>query len=629
MLTKMRIEVKNERGAFMSITAPGAEARRAAPLPRAGAKPSGPIPDAGGSPARKKGEAGLLEAAQTGNVADVVALLLEGVSPNCVPADHQILTDRGFLDLDTFHKCEAAADGSVRVAGYDPATQELVYERPLALHEVAHDTHSMVRMADGESGIDLLVSRDHDVYVQLGERADTSRCAASFSTPPFKLCAGALLDDANVDAVRQFCGAAGGSRGCFRADSVGQFFVSVAAGASWRVAARRGPSANARACAGEECDETDDHSDDHSDSMSTESTQCVRSSRALAALYRLYGAWIAAGSLEYDAAHCVTGSVWSVRRHSVSWFAEIVSTLTDGDEECWTLHCEDAGDAADDCVRVTIANARWIAMLGALHAGRRAERAATPACDKKFAWWVWLLDGRDALSVLDGVCRLQHSVSRDWICGSMAEARSASARDELIRLGLHAGLSPQCALQTAGREEKSKKGATTVQWRVEFSSNESAQDAYAPTLSRQRRHIRQDGYSGRLWCFTMPSGFIWVRSVQKDANGAVVGASRAVLTGSECRFFHFFFFFHFLLKDKCWFFFFSTKIFWPVSFLGFKIGYLCSVSLWSVCLAIPAIPRGAHTLFVTHARQCKFSQTVEAKKANRRCWLRRLRATPM
>ena len=85
MLTKMRIEVKNERGIFMSITAPGADARKAAPLPPrggAGGKPSGPIPDAGGSPARKKGEAGLLEAAQTGNVADVVSLLLEGVSPS-------------------------------------------------------------------------------------------------------------------------------------------------------------------------------------------------------------------------------------------------------------------------------------------------------------------------------------------------------------------------------------------------------------------------------------------------------------------------------------------------------------------------------------------------------------------
>jgi TBC1 domain family member 10 len=35
-----------------------------------------------------------------------------------------------------------------------------------------------------------------------------------------------------------------------------------------------------------------------------------------------------------------------------------------------------------------------------------------------------------------------------------------------------------------------------------------------------------------VWCFTMPSGFIWVRRVAKDEHGVVTEASRPLITGN-------------------------------------------------------------------------------------------------
>jgi len=60
-----------------------------------------------------------------------------------VPEDHEILTNRGFMNLDAY-KARAATDKGLLVAGYDAASKRLVFERPIALREFAHATRDMV-----------------------------------------------------------------------------------------------------------------------------------------------------------------------------------------------------------------------------------------------------------------------------------------------------------------------------------------------------------------------------------------------------------------------------------------------------------------------------------------------------
>jgi hypothetical protein len=52
-----------------------------------------------------------------------------------------------------------------------------------------------------------------------------------------------------------------------------------------------------------------------------------------------------------------------------------------------------------------------------------------------------------------------------------------------------------------------------------------------PVLQKARGDVRERVYTGRVWCFTMPSGFIWTRRAHKDERGVVTKASRALLTG--------------------------------------------------------------------------------------------------
>jgi hypothetical protein len=56
----------------------------------------------------------------------------------CVPEDHEILTSRGFLDLDAY-EAAAAADPTLLVASYNVAAKALVFEKPNKLVQFADD----------------------------------------------------------------------------------------------------------------------------------------------------------------------------------------------------------------------------------------------------------------------------------------------------------------------------------------------------------------------------------------------------------------------------------------------------------------------------------------------------------
>jgi hypothetical protein len=70
-----------------------------------------------------------------------------------------------------------------------------------------------------------------------------------------------------------------------------------------------------------------------------------------------------------------------------------------------------------------------------------------------------------------------------------------------------------------------------VRWCDERASATQREPLLHPVLQKARGDVRERVYTGRVWCFTMPSGFIWTRRAHKDERGVVTKASRALLTG--------------------------------------------------------------------------------------------------
>jgi hypothetical protein len=128
------------------------------------------------------------------------------------------------------------------------------------------------------------------------------------------------------------------------------------------------------------------------------------------------------------------------------------------------------------------------------------------------AWWTWTLDRDAKRAVLAGL----RAPASESACD--VETDSARFRDEVVRFGLEAGYSTHFTCDA--------KRAT---WRVTCNGVDDT-SRFAPRV--RAGDVRERVHTGRVWCFTMPHGFIWTRRVEKDADGVVVRASRAVITGS-------------------------------------------------------------------------------------------------
>jgi serine/threonine protein kinase len=377
----------------------------------------------------------------------------------CVPEDHEVLTNRGFLDLEGWLRLRD--DPTLRVAGYCAATEQLVFERPCEDFVLLAETRELVEFS--ANGLSYLVTGDHDVYVQRGEYVNGSlvpvatRAEAVESNSAKKKCvyrdsraakvrAGLFLeraDDATYGGVRHVAAARGG--------------VRVSGGAS-------PPFVAALALASPEQE---------------------------AAFLRLYGRWLCAGSLSRDKlSFGETDSQWLHNQFVAAGLAS---------EEC-------DGECDGECVVAE----RWVSFFAAeysqllnLSNGRPFDDVSSefgsyllpePFSDAKWcASWVWTL-GRDALRcVLDGM-----SQSFDTMVMS---TRSARFRDEIVRVQTLAGFSAACSFD----------GERYV---VDGSA-----DAF-PESNRAKNEIRPHEASGRVWCLTMPSGLFWVR--RNETSRAVV-----------------------------------------------------------------------------------------------------------
>jgi protein tyrosine/serine phosphatase len=356
---------------------------------------------------------------------------------HCVPADHEILTEHGWMDLDAYKR--AAAGGDVRVAGFDVDAEQIVFETPNCLVEQAPRRQSMVLLesnehawaGDSASPLSFAVTRGHDLFV-----ADKSGGAFR------KIKASELLDGYSAGAFRQRACASGGVR------------APHAAAALQPVRELLQLDTDAR----------------------------------VESFLELYGAWLGDGSVTRSGAD-------GARAVQVAFGRGAADALR-------ALALDSVQLAASG--RACVDEPRWVAFFGGL---------ATSA----FAPWAWSLNRDQLRCIVRGVRRASGGAEADE---SSAWTQSASFRDELMRVLLLAGYAP--------RFERVRDAWQVCWWTAAMAS------AAQPALEAKRGEVRAMEYDGRVWCFNMPSGFIWVRRVERSAEsgGAVTRASRAVLTGN-------------------------------------------------------------------------------------------------
>jgi intein/homing endonuclease len=85
------------------------------------------------------------------------------INPHCLAEDHEILTEHGFMN---WKEAKQAYDkGTLRMAGYDHQTGCLVYEYPTAFILNETKTQEMIEFTQTCSNLSLLVTTDHDMFV--------------------------------------------------------------------------------------------------------------------------------------------------------------------------------------------------------------------------------------------------------------------------------------------------------------------------------------------------------------------------------------------------------------------------------------------------------------------------------
>lgn len=128
--------------------------------------------------------------------------------------------------------------------------------------------------------------------------------------------------------------------------------------------------------------------------------------------------------------------------------------------------------------------------------------------------WVWRLSAEQLACIVRGLSLPFSSPSSSEF---VFQTKSAELRDQVVRVLLLAGYAPSFWYLSLPREFVVVAAAASVR----------------PTLCRSRNEVVLRQRRSRVWCFTMPSGFLWVRRVLKrDGEGRVEEASQPVVTGN-------------------------------------------------------------------------------------------------
>jgi len=474
-----------------------------------------------------------------------------GLLVHCFAEDHQLMTNRGFMYLDEL-EVALANDAGLLVAGFDPATQQFVYERPIELvvnttqqqqlvtfadraeslrwqegadaygrsaAEVARSEGRMEERAeDVSSGVSLAVTSGHDMYVRQGKRVGGRKAGTRSSV--------------EWTATRKRT--ADGSRKRVFAD-----FAKVQAGELVGLDTNRAIKFLGRAASGVRgCD----------DILPTDVAAALGIQNTLenaVAFCELLGYFLGDGTLQFK---CVTGGRDTVafspvkprdRAYLFERFA-LLGLTRDVDFHYYEV-C--------DPVRFLIGIYRpgWFNLFADEYAAKYhvppessayKEKGDSQVAEelriKSAKWlmhWVWLLAPSLARAIIAGLRFADGSEAGDF---PLIYTSSVRFRDELVRLMLHAGYSPNIRVKYLAGESRGTDPysgndivAQNDSWMVSYAENDQTAN---PTLNAAE--VGRVAYNGRTWCVRMPSGFVVVRRAASNAAGSVIKATRPTIQGN-------------------------------------------------------------------------------------------------
>jgi len=260
------------------------------------------------------------------------------------------------------------------------------------------------------------------------------------------------------------------------------------------------------------------------------------------AFLQLFGYWLVAGSLDENkqclSFHATSGSTAPWLRQQLQSLglreAETDRALVlegDGSMEGkpqWDFAVQNASNGES---RVLLRHPRWVEFFVAQRDGKNGEPEGESQSGSHFSSWVWQLDKEAARAVLAGLHQADY-VDHGRQAGILFTA-SASFRDELVRLALHAGYSPHFYLHSSstGAGEEGQPVGQRALWAVSYTADAQFSE---PVLQCQRdvRALPAAEYKGRVWCVRVPAGLIVTRRVFKDERGMVTKQSRPLIVGN-------------------------------------------------------------------------------------------------
>ena len=423
------------------------------------------------------------------------------INPHCLAEDHEILTERGFMN---WQEVQAGYDaGDLLIGGYNHATGALVYEKATAFilneskeREMIEFSHS----AENSNGTSLLVTTDHDMFakkgklygetitwdgIQQGRRGASHRIVKDYE----KYKAASLLDE---DAVK--------------------FIGKAKTGLSM---SRVLPFVN---------------------ELGLDTDTKVQ------AFCELYGYWLGDGTLRFGGNSVEMCPVKLVDDH---WLRKRFALLELVEGQHYTYNVIGGlSESRPTRYRWSIIDKVWFNLFCTEYGKKYAKyefsntapevtSTTEPEAIKSAKWmapWVWTLSSELAQSLLVG---LRFADGCEKADRNVIWTSSTRFRDEIVRLALHAGysahFSPQHQIGDLCGEDKEGRAivARHVSWKVSYTNTPRGAE---PVLN-VRRDIKKISYTGRTWCVTMPNGFIITRRAVRDAQGVVTWASRPIITG--------------------------------------------------------------------------------------------------
>lgn len=445
---------------------------------------------------------------------------------HCFTEDHQILTNKGFMFLKDFENHKE--DEDLLVAGYDPNTQCIVYEK----YELIINPHAEYDMVDltqtnerrrwipesdkyGRSNnverdmpsnsISLVTTPEHKMYVKHGltnvgytgiywktHKVWIDKPNKKFKNqqdPYHKVDAKSLLSDNERDCAKFLARAEGGLLN----PNVELPFI---------------------------------------EQLNLDSDDKVN------AFLEMYGYWLGDGSLSFKRDECGFKSDVSfapVKMIDQKWIKQRFETLNMRENYEFKIY----KSSHKGQIFISLFENNWVKLFHDEY-GKKYKNAKDydSSCmqgrSKSAKWmfdWVYQLNKDQAQRVLAG---LRMADGDEAVNENSIYTSSNKFRDEIMLLAIHAGYSPFFALKyergtNRGQINNKDVIARFNNWKVSF--NSSVQ--YAEPNLRLKADVSKTKYVGRTWCVSVPHTFIFVRRAFFDEEeGCVTKASRATIQGN-------------------------------------------------------------------------------------------------